>query len=577
MAALYLGRLWSLLTGTELVMALLWLGLATFTVALVVLIWTRWGQYRPLRKCLVLSILAHLLLAGYATTVRIVALVPPADVPIAYIEGPAGRGAEGDDPAGVVAAPEARRAAAETSPPLLAIPSQPTPPVKPASPPPAATLDPPPPPVAAVLDKPTAMADPAAGPGDPLQPAGPPDEPVSTAATAADRTAAAVAPWPSESGGAPPSALAASASAGPPAQPMPDVYRLRMVPNHARLAEGHGGSPETEAAVQAALQWLADNQSADGHWSARQHEAGRETPADGRDRQHAGLHADSAMTALALLAFLGSGETHRDGPHREAVRRGLEYLLSVEGGDGNLSGQTDIFARMYSHAMAAFALSEAYAMTGDGRLRDGVGRAVAYTLAAQDAAGGGWRYRPGDPGDTSQLGWQWMALKSADLAGIRSGEPARQGIMRFLRSVSSGDYGGLASYRPGEQATRTMTAEALVCWQFLGMAREDPASNEAGDFLLGQLPGQGAVNVYYWYYGTLAMYQLQGEYWRRWNQALQTQLLGSQRKAGALAGSWDPDATWGGYGGRIYSTSLSALCLEVYYRFLPLYSHVGNK
>ena len=104
MAALYLGRLWSLLTGTELVMALLWLGLATFTVALVVLIWTRWGQYRPLRKCLVLSILAHLLLAGYATTLRIVALVPPADVPIAYIEGPGGRGAEGDDPAGVVAA-----------------------------------------------------------------------------------------------------------------------------------------------------------------------------------------------------------------------------------------------------------------------------------------------------------------------------------------------------------------------------------------------------------------------------------------------------------------------------------------
>ncbi len=87
-------------------MGLLWLGLAAFTVALVVLIWTRWGQYRPLRKCLVLSILAHLLLAGYATTVRIVAMVPPADVPtIAYIEGPGGPGAEGDDPAGVVAAP----------------------------------------------------------------------------------------------------------------------------------------------------------------------------------------------------------------------------------------------------------------------------------------------------------------------------------------------------------------------------------------------------------------------------------------------------------------------------------------
>ena len=94
---------------------------------------------------------------------------------------------------------------------------------------------------------------------------------------------------------------------------------------------------------------------------------------------------------------------------------------------------------MYSHAMAAFALSEAYAMTGDARLRDGVRRAVAYTVASQDVYGGGWRYRPGDPGDTSQLGWQWMALKSAELAGIPSGEPTRQGIIRYLRSVATGN------------------------------------------------------------------------------------------------------------------------------------------
>ena len=244
----------------------------------------------------------------------------------------------------------------------------------------------------------------------------------------------------------------------------------------------------------------------------------------------------------------------------------------MQADDGNLAGRADMFARMYSHAMAAFALSEAYAMTGDARLRDGVRRAVAYTVAAQDAYGGGWRYRPGDPGDTSQLGWQWMALKSAELAGIPSGEPTRQGIMRFLRSVASGNYGGLASYRPQEQPTRTMTAEALVCWQFLGMPREDPAGNEAGDFCSGNCRGRGPSTSIT---GTTARWrciQLQGEYWRRWNEALQTQLLGSQRKTGRLAGSWDPDATWGGYGGRIYSTSLSALCLEVYYRYLPLYT-----
>ena len=77
-------------------MGLLWLGLAAFTVTLVVLIWTRWGQYRPLRKCLLLSLLAHLLLAGYATTVEIVGVTPPRTsrvLHIAYIEGPIGPGA----------------------------------------------------------------------------------------------------------------------------------------------------------------------------------------------------------------------------------------------------------------------------------------------------------------------------------------------------------------------------------------------------------------------------------------------------------------------------------------------------
>ena len=40
---------------------------------------------------------------------------------------------------------------------------------------------------------------------------------------------------------------------------------------------------------------------------------------------------------------------------------------------------------------------------------------------------------------------------------------------------------------------------------------------------------------------------------------------------GQAAGTWDPDPQWGGYGGRVYSTATAALCLEVYYRYLPIY------
>jgi hypothetical protein len=251
--------------------------------------------------------------------------------------------------------------------------------------------------------------------------------------------------------------------------------------------------------------------------------------------------------------------------------------LRSQDSEGSLAGTSDRFAAMYCHAMATFALSEAYGMTGDRRLEPAVRRAIGYTISAQDPAGGGWRYRPQDPGDTSQLGWQFMALKSAELAGIPIPEQTRQGIIRYLQTVASGRFGGLAAYQPGKGPSRTMTAEALACWQFLGLAREHPACNEAGEYLLGALPTHDTRNFYYWYYATLATHQLQGEHWRRWNETLRPYLLASQQKTGAETGSWDPDPLWGGYGGRVYSTALGALCLEVYYRYLPLYAHSPSR
>ena len=93
---------------------------------------------------------------------------------------------------------------------------------------------------------------------------------------------------------------------------------------------------------------------------------------------------------------------------------------------------------------------------------------------------------------------------------------------------------------------------------------------------MNELPSPERVNLYYWYYGTLGMYQLQGDHWQRWNSAMQTTLVQRQRLNGDVAGSWDPDCLWGGYGGRVYSTAMSALCLEVYYRYLPMYRVAGK-
>lgn len=352
---------------------------------------------------------------------------------------------------------------------------------------------------------------------------------------------------------------------------VPGPYRLRVAPDHVKVAQSQGATTETENAVKAALKWLAENQSKDGRWDASENGAGREDLVLGRNRQNTGVEADTGITGLALLSLLAAGNTHQEGEHRETVRHGLEFLTRSQTADGNLGGQADYFAKQYCHAMATIALSEAYGMTGDQRLREPVRRALDFTLAAQSPTTGGWRYLPHDAGDTSQFGWQWMALKSGEMAGFPIPDTARQGAIKYLRSVASGKSGGLASYRVGELPSRTMTAEALFCWQLLGLPRENPAVAEATNYILGEMPGTGKHNCYGCYYSTLALYQLQGDAWQRWNDAMRATLIERQRKTGPDAGSWDTDTLWGGYGGRVYTTAISALTLEVYYRFLPLY------
>ena len=164
-----------------------------------------------------------------------------------------------------------------------------------------------------------------------------------------------------------------------------------------------------------------------------------------------------------------------------------------------------------------------------------------------------------------------MSLKSAEMAGIPIPAETRTRMSRFLRSCSSGEHGGLGSYRPGDRVSRTMTAEALCCRIFLATEDSAAAQDEAVKFLMEEVPTRDAVNLYYWYYGTVAMFQRQGEDWDRWNVAMQRELLARQRHDGKLVGSWDPDNLWGNYGGRVYSTAMGTLCLEVYYRYLPLY------
>jgi hypothetical protein len=368
---------------------------------------------------------------------------------------------------------------------------------------------------------------------------------------------------------------------------IPKIYQPRLEPDRSTRAQRIGASAASELAVERALDWLARHQDDDGRWDGgvARYEDGAPVKGDDSFTVHcppgetcfgecAYWEADTALTALALLTYLGAGYTHNDGRYAEVVGKGLDFLIEQQKPDGDLRGRSRVVG-MYCHAMATLALCEACALTADDRLRRPAERAVAFLVNARARDSLAWRYAPGAPvGDTSILGWVVMGLKSAKEVGIRipAESSVRRGTLLWLDKVATGQSKGLARYQPWEPVTPTMTAEAWVCRQFLGVGGPGPSSSEAAQFLLENDSDRGKSNVYYWYYATLALYQHGGEPWSKWNAKIRDRIVGLQSTVGHQTGSWEPDSSlYGAKGGRIYCTTLAALSLEVYYRYLRLY------
>jgi hypothetical protein len=345
-----------------------------------------------------------------------------------------------------------------------------------------------------------------------------------------------------------------------------------------------GGVPPPEI-VLAALEWLRVHQASDGSWDCDGFMAQcRQGACDG-----AGSAAhDVGVTGLALLAFLGAGATHAEGPYRETVKDGLQWLLGVqdeEGCFGERIGQ----GFLYDHACATLAMVEAYGMTQAKPLRGPAQKAIRFILSAQNPYSA-WRYAaPGDgDNDTSVTGWMGMALKSAKLAGLTIDDQAFENALAWIDQMTdpvSGrtgytDTGGMPSrtsalvQRFPPRNSESMTAVGVLLRIFGGRTRQkDPFIDRGADLLDACLPRwsseSGHIDFYYWYYGTLAMFQVGGPRWARWNEAIQSAILAHQRvDASECAwGSWDPLDPWSASGGRVYATALNCLCMEVYYRY----------
>ncbi|MDA0283206.1 MAG: hypothetical protein O3B86_07605, partial [Planctomycetota bacterium] len=336
-----------------------------------------------------------------------------------------------------------------------------------------------------------------------------------------------------------------------------------------------GGNDASEQAVERGLKWLADHQFAAGNWSI--HELNCK---DHECLSQGTFRSDTAATGLALLAFLGAGHSHRSGEHQEVVGRGIKWLIDRQKETGDLFEDGSEFVWLYSHGMSAIALCEAYGMTKDPALKAPAQKSLDFIVAAQHPEFGGWRYRPQFESDTSVSGWQLMALKSGQMAGLSVPKSAYDGVSRFLDSVENKSSRGRFAYHPSKGDSLAMTAEGLLMRQYLGAGRTDPALQAGAGYLKQHLPRMEERDAYYWYYATQVMFHMQGDSWSDWNAAIRDLLVDSQSKGAGTAGSWDPESPspskWGEAGGRHYLTCLNLLMLEVYYRHLPLYIELGN-
>lgn len=372
------------------------------------------------------------------------------------------------------------------------------------------------------------------------------------------------------------------------------------------------------------LQWLAWHQSSDGSWSADGFaEVGKEHGRTG-EYGNADGSADTGwaesslgVTGLALLAFLGAGYTHQDNEYANTVKLALRYLKNVQDNDGCF-GDKDNHHFVYAHAICTIAMCEAYAMTGSAILKGPAQKGIDFVCLAQnddpDRGLLGWRYgvKPGDS-DTSVTGWMLHALHAGKLAELDVPDEAIEGglqLMGEMLGMSMGypkvgyitPGGPNARLRDAADFAQNPTMNAIYVAAQLVHGVEDRTSTtlrQLTDAIVEDLPtteDANKIDFYYWYFGSLATFQMGGDHWKTWWPAVVDVIEGLQRldaedadgdeddgdgdgegdgegegdeeaAPSATHGSWDANGAWGTAGGRVYATAIALLTLETGYRY----------
>lgn len=351
-----------------------------------------------------------------------------------------------------------------------------------------------------------------------------------------------------------------------------------------------------QTAIDKGLSWLALHQCANGSWSL--HEFSKHARSDPFPAGKAftcnctgvgTMRSEVAGTALALLPFLAAGHSHKapqqldkeqPGYHK-TVLAGLQFLLTCQARDGSFGTE------MYPHGLATWAVCEAYGLSADPLLKVPAQKAISFLVEAQDPAGGGWRYQPRTPGDLSVTGYEMRALKAGQLAGLAVPAAVLRKAEGFLATCLTANKG--YSYTPAAGATPNMTAVGITTALYLGADPRNADLRKGLDMLKQNPPGKPG-QLYYDFHAVQAAFHGDPETFKVWMRGAEGQagLLdalvkrqdrGGDPRTNHQEGSWGTGeiATFGQGGGRLLTTSLSLLTLEMPLRKLVLFHRARDQ
>ena len=315
------------------------------------------------------------------------------------------------------------------------------------------------------------------------------------------------------------------------------------------LREGVGVPESVEKIYEKGLGYLVKSQNENGSW---------------------GQSSDGpAVTGLAVMAFLSSGEDPNFGKYSQPIRRGLRYVIRKQQNNGFIPGT------MYVHGFTMLSLAEAYGAVDDellwqGEARKGktigesLERAVRFAVTTQQKNRfKAWRYMPqSDDADTSVAGAVLMGLLAARNAGISVPDKSIDDALNYFKSMTVRNgvvvYSGMGS----------MSSDARSCIGCLVYAigkRKDWVQYKRTRKFVEQLANGGSASqwgFYQRYYHAQALFQSNYDAWKKWNEETIRRLRNVQRADGQIPGSDH---------GADYATSMSLLALALNYRFLPIY------